>query len=138
MKFGTVLLIQHRARPDCRLSPWIAGRKMSDLSLVHAALGRVVDPCSIATGAPISLVEMGMVKDVVEDAGTVRITLRLTSPICWQAANIVAKVEEVVRAVPAVSAVECRLDPNSDWMPDMIAESAQARLRQLRPLSPKV
>jgi metal-sulfur cluster biosynthetic enzyme len=100
---------------------------------IRAALGRVVDPCSIATGAPINLVEMGLVKDVAVDDGTVRIVLRVTSPICWQAANIIATVEEGVGAVPGVRSVTCTIDAGYDWMPNMMAPDAQARLRRLRP-----
>jgi metal-sulfur cluster biosynthetic enzyme len=107
---------------------------MPDLQSIHAALGGIVDPCSIATGVPISLVDMGMVKEVVDDRGAVCVTLRLTSPICWQAANIVAMVEEKVGAIPDVASVQCRFDAASEWMPDMMSRDAQARLRRLRPL----
>ena len=110
---------------------------MRDHQQVWSALERVVDPCSIATGAPISLVEMGMVKQIHRGWDDVRIVLRLTSPICWQAANIVAKVEEVVGALPGVATVTCEIDPNSDWMPDMIDPEARRRLRALRPLAEK-
>jgi hypothetical protein len=35
------------------------------LDLVWDQLGRIVDPCSAATARPLSIVEMGLVKDVV-------------------------------------------------------------------------
>jgi metal-sulfur cluster biosynthetic enzyme len=107
---------------------------MSDLDPIHAALGRVVDPCSIATGVPINLLDMGMVKQVVDEQGVVCVTLRLTSPICWQAGNIIAAVEAAVGALPGVVSVECRLDPGVEWMPDMMSQDARAKLRRLRPL----
>ena len=107
---------------------------MTDLASIHAALDRVVDPCSIATGVPISLAEMGMIKSVTDDNGAVIVTLRLTSPICWQAANILAMVEENVGALPGVMSIECRLDSASEWMPDMMSAKAWARLRERRPL----
>lgn len=94
----------------------------------------MVDPCSIATGVPINLVDMGLVKQVTQDAGAVHIELRLTSPICWQAANIIAKVEELVAPLPGVDSVLCTLDAASDWMPDMIAPHIRKRLREVRPL----
>lgn len=99
------------------------------------ALQRVVDPCSIATGVPISLVDMGIVKTVSFDDGAVHVLLRLTSPVCWQAANILAKVEEVVGAEPEVTSVTCEIDPLSDWMPDMIRPDIRQRLRAVRPLA---
>jgi metal-sulfur cluster biosynthetic enzyme len=79
-----------------------------------------------------------MVKEISDEDGAVRITLRLTSPICWQAANIVAMVEEKVGAVAGVSSIECKLDHASEWMPDMMSAHAQARLRQVRPFPARV
>ena len=108
---------------------------MPDHEMIWTALQRVVDPCSIATGVPINLVDMGMVKTITHDEGRVSIELRLTSPICWQAANIVAKVEEVLAPLAGVDSVVCTLDPASDWMPDMMAAHAREKLRRLRPLA---
>jgi metal-sulfur cluster biosynthetic enzyme len=102
---------------------------------IWAALRRVVDPCSIAAGTPINLVEMGLVKDVAVDDGTARVVLRVTSPICWQAANIIAAVEEGIGAIPGIRSVTCTIDAGCDWMPSMMAPDAQARLRRLRPLA---
>jgi metal-sulfur cluster biosynthetic enzyme len=106
---------------------------MPEISAIHAALGRIVDPCSIATGVPISLASMGMVKSVTELAGAVHITLTLTSPICWQASNILASIEATVGALPGVASVTCSLVPG-EWMPDMMAPEARERLRRLRPI----
>ena len=106
----------------------------SQLEAVHAALARVVDPCSIATGVPIDLLEMGLVKDVAIDGGHVRVTLQLTSPVCWQAMNIIAEVERTVCEVEGIGSVECTVDPEAQWLPNMVDPAAQARLRRLRPL----
>lgn len=107
---------------------------MPEIAAIHAALARVVDPCSIATGVPINLADMGMVKEVAADGGAVRITLRLTSPICWQATNILAKVREYVGSVPGVASVDCSFDAGNEWLPSMMAEVARQRLRRLRPV----
>jgi metal-sulfur cluster biosynthetic enzyme len=107
---------------------------MLRVDAIREALRRVVDPCSIAAGAHISLVDMGMVEEIDEVDGAVRITLMLTSPICWQAGNIIAKVEEVVGALPGVQSVACVLDPIAQWMPEHMHPDARARLRLLRPM----
>jgi metal-sulfur cluster biosynthetic enzyme len=105
----------------------------SDLT-VWQALERVVDPCSIATGVPINLVAMGLVKEVRREGGQVYIALRLTSPICWQAANILRQINEQVSRVQGVGRVECEIDPYAEWTPDMIESRYRSRLRVLRPL----
>jgi metal-sulfur cluster biosynthetic enzyme len=106
-----------------------------DESAVRAALELIVDPCSIATGVPISLVEMGMVKEITATQGDVTIVLRLTSPICWQGANILESVEKAAAMVPGVRSVKCVLDPAWEWMPEMMSPGARARLRKLRPIA---
>lgn len=108
---------------------------MPDTTAIQAMLQQVVDPCSIATGVPISLTDMGMVKAVKSNNdGVVTVELRLTSPVCWQAANIIAQVEKVVARVPGVCKVICTIDPTSEWMPDMIAPAPRAELRRVRPI----
>jgi metal-sulfur cluster biosynthetic enzyme len=99
------------------------------------ALDGIVDPCSIATGVPINLREMGLVKSFGVEDGHAHVTLRLTSPFCWQATNIVGEVERGLGEVEGVVSVTCEIDPAADWMPDMMAEGAQTRLRRARPLA---
>jgi len=100
---------------------------------VMAALARVVDPCSIATGVAVSLVDMGMIHRVSVDGSHVGITLRLTSPLCFQAGLIVAEVERRVAAIPGVATVACGVDPAAEWLPTMMNTRVQAQLRRLRP-----
>jgi metal-sulfur cluster biosynthetic enzyme len=103
-----------------------------------AALARVVDPCSIATGIAISLIDMGLIHRVEIVGAHVSITLRLTSPLCFQAGLIVSEVERQVARIPEVSRVECGVDPRAEWLPTMMAVGVQARLRRLRPSSKNV
>jgi metal-sulfur cluster biosynthetic enzyme len=104
---------------------------------IRQALEKVVDPCSIATGVPINLVAMGMVKEVCWEGGNVRVVLRLTSPICWQAVNILRQVELQVSRLDGVRAVTCMLDPLAEWTPQMMDGASRERLRALRPLPPR-
>jgi metal-sulfur cluster biosynthetic enzyme len=101
---------------------------------VRQALENVVDPCSIATGVPISLADMGLIKELRWLDGDVQLVLQLTSPICWQAANILSAVERTVKSVPGVRTVRCTLDPAGEWMPSMMSAGARERLRRIRPL----
>lgn len=101
--------------------------------LVHNALRNVVDPCSIATGVPIDIVDMGIVRDVHVSADCILVVLRLTNPFCFQAALIC---EAILNSLGQVTGkrIEVEVDPTDDWSPEMIAPSARARLRSLRPL----
>jgi metal-sulfur cluster biosynthetic enzyme len=102
---------------------------------VRAALRTVVDPCSIATGVPIDLLDMGLVKRIEIDRGHVLVELRLTSPICWQSMNIRDAIREAVGRIDGVDTIQVPVDHGADWMPDMMSPAARARLRRARPLT---
>lgn len=102
---------------------------------VRDALHRVVDPCSIATGVPVSIVDMGLVLEVAVDGPTAHVQLCVTAPICLQITNILAKVEEMVAEVPGIETVNCTVDAAYEWMPSMMAQSARRDLRSARPVT---
>lgn len=102
---------------------------------IMAALEEVVDPCSIATGAPIGLVSMGLVKDVVLDRGACVVTLRTTSPLCMQAPMIMDAVERRLARLAGLTGVRCTIDHGVDWEPSMMAAAARDRLRAIRPMA---
>ena len=77
---------------------------------------------------------MGLIKSLESEAGQVVVTLRLTSPICSQVSGICAEIEREVGSVPGVTTVQCEVDCEAEWWPDMMAGAVQRRLRQLRPV----
>jgi len=99
---------------------------------VRDALRSVVDPCSIATGAPINILDMGLVRGVEVRDGVAVVGLRLTHPFCMQAANIADRIREVVAAGTGLAAT-VDIDVADEWWPDMIAPEARRRLRSIRP-----
>lgn len=111
---------------------------------VLEALEQVVDPCSITAGAPISVIDMGMINDVAVDAeGGVDISMRATSAMCTMIAGIMAGVELQVGRVEGVSEVRVKLTSGSLWteaeMTDRgrrILEERRARSRRELPVVP--
>ncbi|ABW12283.1 protein of unknown function DUF59 [Parafrankia sp. EAN1pec] len=112
---------------------------------VDTALRSVFDPCSVRVGAPMNIVDMGLVTSVeVGGAGQVDIAVRTTSPMCTLVASIMQGVEREVRAVPGVAAVSVRIDPRSDWTEAQISgegrvtlELRRARSQQEVPVRPR-
>jgi len=49
---------------------------------IRAVLNEIIDPCSAAAGAPIGLVDMGIVHDIRVDGSTLRLRLLPTFPAC--------------------------------------------------------
>lgn len=94
------------------------------------ALATVVDPCSIATGVPISIADMGLVRDIVVASGTATIKLRLTNPFCFQIGIICEAIEKKIEALDLACVIE--VDPVEHWSPELMSQDARDRLRRKR------
>jgi metal-sulfur cluster biosynthetic enzyme len=95
---------------------------------IRACLREIKDPCSVATGHPLHLEEMGLVRSVEVDTGASRaiIDLRLTSPTCVMVGYFVTEIEKLVREVaPQITDVEVRFDQGFEWTPDMMSEDVK-------------
>ena len=93
------------------------------------ALSDVYDPCCREKG--ISVVDMGLVRDVSEDNGTVRVELLLTSGWCPFAARVLTDVHDSIAARPGVTDVEVEIVWDEAWTPDRMSASATRALRFL-------
>jgi metal-sulfur cluster biosynthetic enzyme len=102
---------------------------------VADALAQVYDPCSMATGTPLNVIEMGLVRDVVVDGGHVSVTLCATTPSCVLIASIMQGVHDMLARAPEFDAVDVHLDAEAFWTPDLMTadarEGLQARRRAL-------
>ena len=100
---------------------------------VTAALGSVFDPCSLSTGAPLSVIDMGLVTELtVDDAGVVTIGMRPTSGMCTLIAGIMTQVEEAVARVPGVSSVRVSLNNDTMWTEADLSETGRRILESRR------
>ncbi|MDV6271018.1 metal-sulfur cluster assembly factor [Rhodococcus globerulus] len=97
------------------------------------ALRRIADPCSIATGVPINLIDMGLVLEARREENRAVVRLQLTSPICMQIGIIQAKILEEVSAVDGIEDVDVDIDHAAEWLPSMVAGHARIALRERRP-----
>jgi metal-sulfur cluster biosynthetic enzyme len=104
---------------------------------IRSCLHRIKDPCSVATGHPLHLEEMGLVKSIEVDSedGHVLVDLRLTSPSCVMVGYFVTEIQKLVReAIPDIADVEVRFDQGFEWTPEMMsAEVRRARAARFAP-----
>lgn len=105
------------------------GARKAALELaIRAELDEIKDPCSVASGTPLGLDEMGLVDTVsISDAGVVVLRLRLTSPFCHMIGFFKVEAQRRVGALPGVSAVELEADNGLDWSPTRISAAGQSR-----------
>jgi metal-sulfur cluster biosynthetic enzyme len=94
---------------------------------IWAVLGETYDPCCRDRG--VSVVDLGLVKDVHVAGGEVQIELLLTTGWCPFAIHLVTAIEERVRQCPGVSSAVARIVWDPVWTPDRMAPAARERLQ---------
>ena len=85
---------------------------------VRAALAAVHDPCSVAAGRPLSLVDMGLLLDARLDAGTLRVSFAVTFAGCTMAPHFLRAAEAELAKLPQVTRVVATVDPDFRWTPE--------------------
>ena len=103
---------------------------------VRARLNAIVDPCSLAAGAPAGIDEMGLVRAVnikaTPGGAVIRVRIGLTEPGCMIGASFVARAHECLEPLPGVASVEVTLEHDCDWTPADLDPSYARRLHAVR------
>jgi metal-sulfur cluster biosynthetic enzyme len=99
---------------------------------IYAALATVYDTCSLFNGTRLTIVEMGLVHDVEQQGGTVRVRLLLTDPMCLYLFEMRSQIIEALSRLPGVENVEVEPVAGKLWWPERMAPEARARLEVLR------
>jgi metal-sulfur cluster biosynthetic enzyme len=97
---------------------------------VREQLDEIVDPCSEARGTDISIVEMGLLKRIEVEDGSVHVELRITSPSCMMVGYFIEQANERVGSLPGVEEVTLSTDAGLSWRDEMMAEEARERRRE--------
>jgi metal-sulfur cluster biosynthetic enzyme len=99
---------------------------------IYDALSTVYDTCSIFNGTHLDIVEMGLVHDVEQEGGSVRVRLLLTDPMCLYLFEMRAQIIDAVSALPGVDAVEVEPVAGKLWWPERMTPAARERLERVR------
>jgi len=92
----------------------------TDNALLMAQLERVVEPCSLSMGSPMSICDMGLVEELRFDRGVVNVVLCLTDPGCINYRKIREFITDVLMEVPEVESVKVSLSTTQLWTPDRV------------------
>ncbi|HEY5331963.1 MAG TPA: iron-sulfur cluster assembly protein [Solirubrobacterales bacterium] len=100
---------------------------------VAAALNTVLDPCSVFNGTRLSIVELGMVDEVVvDDGGDVLVRLFLDDPTCIFFFEISRMVKEAIGQIEGVGAIDLEIKADEIWTEDRMDPAARERLASIR------
>lgn len=100
---------------------------------IRAALHQVCDPCSIAANAPVSILDMGLVRDWSVDAeGNLLVRMALTSPSCTMGPHMMRGAEELLSAIPGLRSARVAVDAAFFWTPAELTENGRTVLESRR------
>ena len=99
---------------------------------IFEALTSVYDTCSLFNGTRLDIVEMGLVHDVEQNQGNVRVRLLLTDPMCLYLFEMRSQIIDVLSALPGVESVEVEPVSGKLWWPERMTPEARERLERRR------
>lgn len=103
------------------------------LTSIDEALDQVYDPCSLTTNSPLSIQEMGLVRQRrFDDDGHVYVTMCVTGPSCMMIGSLVKGVEDSVGSIPGVTGVSVEIDAGYFWTPTDMTEAGHDKLEEVR------
>ena len=105
---------------------------MATRAEIYEQLATVYDTCSVFNGTNLNIVEMGLVEEVEQDGGRVRVRLLLTDPICLYQFEMRAQIIEALSGLPGIDAVEVEPVAGKLWWPERMAPAARERLEARR------
>jgi metal-sulfur cluster biosynthetic enzyme len=84
-------------------------------------LDGIAEPCSIAMGNRISLVEMGLIDDIaIADDGIVTITLCLTDTACVHYLRMQAYITDALSPLAGITSVQVKQTLDKLWTDDRV------------------
>lgn len=90
---------------------------------IRQALSKIHDPCSIAAGRPLSVIEMGLVRGWTLTDSTLSITFCVTFAGCTMAPHFVEAAARDLAVIPGIARVETIIDTDFVWTPEMMTAS---------------
>ena len=123
--------------------PSVLDSEAAVVAFVRERADGIYDPCSMALGLNVGLVEMGLLRETTVARGdggwAVRVQIRLTSPGCQYFFYFQEELEARLLNHPAIAKVTVTWDERLDWTPEDLAPSAREKIdRRVRsfPLLP--
>ena len=87
---------------------------------IREVLSQIHDPCSIAAGRPISVLDMGLVRDWKFDRGVLNITFCVTFAGCTMAPHFTQAAAKKLTEIDDIELVITHVDTEFVWTPDLI------------------
>jgi metal-sulfur cluster biosynthetic enzyme len=110
----------------------------SQAEQIDTAIAKVYDPCSLAASAPMSIIDMGLLRQWNLADGELTVSICVTTPACTMLGHIVRGIEESASTVPGVDRVVVNVVGDFFWTEELMTPGGRADLAERRRLSQEV
>lgn len=93
---------------------------------IREVLSRIHDPCSVAAGRPISVLDMGLVRGWSFEDGTLSVIFCVTFAGCTMAPHFMQAAASDLAELDGVERVETRVDTAFVWTPELMTAPARS------------
>ncbi|HEY9707422.1 MAG TPA: hypothetical protein V6D48_04380 [Oculatellaceae cyanobacterium] len=104
------------------------------LALVQRMANEVYDPCGMARGLELGMVDMGLIRDInvqpKENGWDVSLRIRFTSPGCLYFLYFEREIRHRLEAFPQIEVLHIEWDDVCDWTPEDLSEAAQSKFKE--------
>lgn len=109
--------------------------KTDVINLVLDSANLVYDPCGMAQGLSLGMVDMDLIRDIevqqtTDNAWDVTLRVRLTSPDCMYFIYFEQEIHRQLKAFPEIKTFKIEWDKNFDWTPDNLNQAARSQIQQ--------
>ncbi|MEO0411400.1 MAG: iron-sulfur cluster assembly protein [Pseudomonadota bacterium] len=89
---------------------------------IRTVLSAVHDPCSVAAGRPMSVLDMGLVLGWTLKGGALSVRFCVTSASCSMAPHFTQAAKEELLKLEAIEEVQVDIDTDHLWLPDQMKQ----------------
>ena len=93
---------------------------------VEDSLRRVIDPCMEAAGLGLSIVDLGLVRDIVVDERRIAVELGLTEPGCGFTHALVTRIDDVLAEIAGGREVSTTFNWSDPWTEERLSDHGKA------------
>lgn len=104
------------------------------IALVQRMVNEVYDPCGMARGLSIGMVDMGLIRGInvqqKENGWDVSLQIRFTSPGCLYFLYFEREILHRLEVFPQIEVLSIKWDDICDWTPENLSEVATAKFKE--------
>lgn len=108
--------------------------KESVVGWIESMVNEVYDPCGLAQGLSIGMVDMGLIRDIAihpaSSGWDISLTIRFTSAGCFYFPYFEREIRSRIENHQQIESLDIKWDNIIDWTPEDLSEAAKSKFKK--------